>query len=78
MHEHIFVPTADVQQNYPGEWGSEDERIADAVTKLGALALWLPKCHPCRLSAMMVLVENTAGGADGRAPGLGGAADLRA
>ena len=38
MHEHIFVLTADVQQNYPGEWGSEDERITDAVTKLGALA----------------------------------------
>ena len=38
MHEHIFVLTADVQQNYPGEWGGEDERIADAVTKLGALA----------------------------------------
>src|SRR5580704_15160893 len=38
MHEHIFVLTADVQQNYPGEWGTEDERIADAVTKLGALA----------------------------------------
>ncbi len=33
MHEHIFVLTADVQQNYPGEWGSEDERIADAVTQ---------------------------------------------
>jgi len=38
MHEHIFVLTADVQQNYPGEWGSEDERITDAVTKLSALA----------------------------------------
>jgi phosphotriesterase-related protein len=38
MHEHIFVLTADVQQNYPGEWSSEDERIADAVTKLRALA----------------------------------------
>jgi phosphotriesterase-related protein len=38
MHEHIFVLTADVQQNYPGEWGSEDKRIADAVTKLSALA----------------------------------------
>ena len=32
MHEHIFVLTADVQQNYPGEWGSEDERVTDAVT----------------------------------------------
>ena len=38
MHEHIFVLTPDVQQNYPQEWGSEDERIADAVRKLKALA----------------------------------------
>ena len=38
MHEHIFVLTPDVQQNYPGEWGGEDERVADAVTKLAALA----------------------------------------
>ena len=38
MHEHIFVLTADVQQNYPGEWGSESGRIADAATRLGALA----------------------------------------
>jgi phosphotriesterase-related protein len=29
MHEHIFVLTADVQQNYPGEWGGEEDRIAD-------------------------------------------------
>lgn len=38
MHEHIFALTADVQQNYPSEWGSEDERVADAVGKLKALA----------------------------------------
>ncbi|MGE5131723.1 MAG: phosphotriesterase [Gemmatimonadota bacterium] len=38
MHEHIFVLTPDVQQNYPAEWGGEDERVADAVTKLRALA----------------------------------------
>jgi len=38
MHEHIFVLTADVQQNYPEEWGSEDVRVADAVAKLSALA----------------------------------------
>jgi phosphotriesterase-related protein len=38
MHEHIFVLSADVQQNYPGEWGSESERVADAATRLGALA----------------------------------------
>jgi phosphotriesterase-related protein len=30
MHEHVFVLTPDVQQNYPAEWGSEDERVADA------------------------------------------------
>jgi phosphotriesterase-related protein len=34
MHEHIFVMTSEVQQNYPSEWGSEDERVADAVRKL--------------------------------------------
>lgn len=38
MHEHVFVLTPDVQQNYPEEWGSEDDRIADAVEKLTALA----------------------------------------
>jgi phosphotriesterase-related protein len=38
MHEHVFVLTADVQQNWPGEWGSEDDRVADAVAKLQALA----------------------------------------
>jgi len=38
MHEHIFVLTPDVQQNYPAEWGSEEDRIADAVAQLRALA----------------------------------------
>jgi phosphotriesterase-related protein len=38
MHEHIFVLTADVQQNYPEEWGSEDDRVADAVRRLTELA----------------------------------------
>ncbi len=37
MHEHVFVLTADVQQNYPEEWGDEDERVADAVRRLSAL-----------------------------------------
>jgi phosphotriesterase-related protein len=35
-HEHVFVRTADVQANVPGEW-DEEERVADAVTKLRAL-----------------------------------------
>jgi phosphotriesterase-related protein len=38
VHEHIFVLTSDVQQNYPDEWGNEDDRVRDAVEKLSALA----------------------------------------
>jgi phosphotriesterase-related protein len=38
MHEHVFVLTADVQLNYPDEWGGEEQRVADAVEKLTALA----------------------------------------
>jgi phosphotriesterase-related protein len=37
MHEHVFVLTADVQQNYPDEWGNEDDRVADAVRRLSEL-----------------------------------------
>jgi phosphotriesterase-related protein len=37
MHEHVFVLTADVQQNYPEEWGDEDARVADAVRRLREL-----------------------------------------
>lgn len=36
MHEHIFVLTPDSQQNWPGEW-DEEERVADAVTRLRQL-----------------------------------------
>lgn len=38
MHEHIFVLTADVQQNYPQEWGDDARRIDEAARKLKALA----------------------------------------
>jgi phosphotriesterase-related protein len=38
MHEHIFTLTADVQINYPQEWGSEEERVADAVRRLNEVA----------------------------------------
>lgn len=37
MHEHVFVLTSDVQQNFPEEWGDEDARVADAVAKLEAV-----------------------------------------
>jgi phosphotriesterase-related protein len=37
MHEHIFVTTSDVQINYPDEWGTDDARVAEAVSRLTAL-----------------------------------------
>jgi phosphotriesterase-related protein len=36
MHEHVFVLTADVQQNYADEW-DEEARVADAVKRLAEL-----------------------------------------
>ncbi|PBC43568.1 phosphotriesterase-related protein [Rhodococcus sp. ACPA4] len=38
MHEHIFILNTEMQQNFPEEWGDEDDRVADAVAKLRALA----------------------------------------
>ena len=38
VHEHVFVLTADVQHNWPDEWGDEDARVAEAVEKLTELA----------------------------------------
>jgi phosphotriesterase-related protein len=37
MHEHVFVLDAELIQNYPEEWGDEDKRIADAVTRMNDL-----------------------------------------
>jgi phosphotriesterase-related protein len=37
MHEHVFVISPEIQQNYPEEWGDEDERVADAVERLNEL-----------------------------------------
>lgn len=37
MHEHVFVLTPDVMQNYGHEWWDEDERVTDAVAQLRAL-----------------------------------------
>jgi phosphotriesterase-related protein len=37
MHEHVYVLTTEVQQNYPDEWGDEDERVAEAVRRLSEL-----------------------------------------
>ena len=37
MHEHVFIISTEIQQNYPEEWGKEDERVADAISRLNAL-----------------------------------------
>ncbi len=37
MHEHVFVLDAELVQNYPEEWGSEDQRVADAITRMNEL-----------------------------------------
>ncbi len=37
MHEHVFVLTPDVMQNYGEQWWDEEERVTDAIAKLRAL-----------------------------------------
>ena len=37
MHEHVFVISTEIQNNYPQEWGDEEQRIADAVQRLTEL-----------------------------------------
>jgi phosphotriesterase-related protein len=37
MHEHFFVLDTEILQNYPEDWGAEEKRIADAVTRLNEL-----------------------------------------
>lgn len=37
MHEHVFVLDTEIAQNYPEEWGDEERRISDAVTRLNEL-----------------------------------------
>ncbi len=37
MHEHVFVLTPDVMQNYGDQWWDEEERVADAIEKLRAV-----------------------------------------
>lgn len=37
MHEHIFVLSPEVIQNYPERWGSEDGRVKEAIGQLRRL-----------------------------------------
>jgi len=38
MHEHIFVLSTEIMQNYPGVWGNEEKRVAEAVARLNELS----------------------------------------
>ncbi len=37
MHEHVFVLDTEIVQNYSEEWGAEEKRVANAVTRLNEL-----------------------------------------
>ncbi len=37
MHEHVFIISPEIQQNYPEEWGDEDSRVEDAIKRLTEL-----------------------------------------
>jgi phosphotriesterase-related protein len=37
MHEHIFVLSTEINQNYPEIWGDEEKRVSDAITRLNEL-----------------------------------------
>jgi phosphotriesterase-related protein len=37
MHEHVFIMTTEIAQNYPETWGDEEQRVADAITRLNEL-----------------------------------------
>jgi phosphotriesterase-related protein len=37
MHEHVFIMTTEIAQNYPETWGDETKRVADAVGRLNEL-----------------------------------------
>ncbi len=37
MHEHVFVLDADIQNNYPEEWGDEEQRIEEAIVRMNEL-----------------------------------------
>ena len=37
MHEHVFVLSPEIMQNFPESWGDEEERVAHAVARLREL-----------------------------------------
>jgi phosphotriesterase-related protein len=37
MHEHVFIMTTEIAQNYPEAWGDEGERVTNAITRMNEL-----------------------------------------
>ena len=37
MHEHVFVLSTEITENFPEVWGDEEKRVADAVARLNEL-----------------------------------------
>ena len=37
MHEHVFVLSTEIMQNYPEGWGDEEKRVSDAIARLNEL-----------------------------------------
>ena len=37
MHEHVFVLSTEIMQNFPEPWGDEEKRVSDAVARLNEL-----------------------------------------
>lgn len=37
MHEHIFVLSTEIMQNFPEGWGDEEQRVADAIARMNEL-----------------------------------------
>jgi phosphotriesterase-related protein len=37
MHEHVFVLSPEIMQNFPKDWGDEESRVLEAITRLNEL-----------------------------------------
>lgn len=37
MHEHIFVLSTEIMQNYPEAWGDEERRVQEAIVRMNEL-----------------------------------------
>src|SRR5215813_1853717 len=37
MHEHIFILSTEIMQNFPEPWGDEERRVQDAIDRLNEL-----------------------------------------